>query len=145
MSLYQFNEIYYRVTGEYENDIQILFFEFGGKDILVYNGVFDLVNAPVQLNLSGFNRLFENNKTIYQILRVAGKFITTADDDLMDETYVELEEAAIRIAWHFSTASGQRVKDLELFFKDKNKAQYAELLEVMESANKEEINDLRFI
>jgi hypothetical protein len=86
MILYQFNGIYFRVTGEYEND-----------------------------------------------------------NELTDKTYVELNGAVIRIAWHFSTASGPRVKDFWLFSQDANKAKYEESLKAMESAPETEINDLRFI
>ena len=139
MPLYQFNEIYSRVTGEYKNDIQILFFESDGYDILVFDlGCFYLVNKPAQINLEGFNRYFKNSKKNYDILRIV-------DNNLDDEAYIELEGAIMRIASHFSTADGQTVKDFWLFFSDEHRAYYDRSLQAMESAKQVELIDLRFI
>jgi hypothetical protein len=146
MSLYRFDEIYYRVVGEYENDIQILFFETDKKDILVFDfGGFSLVNKPAHLDVSGFTRLFEDRANTYCIKRITYRFVTGSDGYTNHETYVELEEAVMKIAWHFSTVSGQQEKKFWLFFKHKDRATYEDLLREMESTKKEEVSDLRFI
>jgi hypothetical protein len=138
MSLYQFKEIYYRVVGEYENDIQILFFESEGRDILVFDlGSFFFVNKPVLLNLTGFNAVVGYSGKTHQILQVV--------EQGLNHVYLQLEDGVMEIAWYFSTASGQQEKGFKLYLNKDNRKHYERLIGEMASAKQMEITDLRFI
>ena len=136
---YQFNEIYFRVTGEYENDIQILFFNSDASDVMVYDcGCFYLVNKPAQICLEGFkNYKYKQNKT-FQILRIVENY-------KIDEIYIQLELSIIKIAWHFSTADGQQVKDFWLYTMEEYPKDYNQSLVDIESAVEVAPTDLRFV
>ena len=135
---YQFNKIYFRVTGEYENDIQILFFNSDAPDVMVYDcGCFYLVNKPAQICLEGFkNYNYKQNKT-FQILRIVENY-------KIDEIYIQLELSIIKIAWHFSTADGQQVKDFWLYTMEEYPIYYNQSLVNIESAVEVTPTDLRF-
>ena len=136
---YQFNEIYFRVTGEYENDIQILFFNSDASDVMVYDcGCFYLVNKAAQICLEGFkNYNYKQNKT-FQILRIVENY-------KIDEIYIQLELSIIKIAWHFSTADGQQVKDFWLYTMEEYPKDYNQSLVDIESGVEIAPTDLRFV
>ena len=136
---YQFNEIYFRVTGEYENDIQILFFNSDASDVMVYDcGCFYLVNKPTLICLEGFkNYNYKQNKA-FQVLRIVENY-------KIDEIYIQLELSIIKIAWGFSTADGQKVKDFWLYTMEEYPKEYDQSLINIESAVEVAPTDLRFV
>ena len=131
------------MVGEYENGIQILFFESDGHDILVFDGGFYRVNKPAQMNLSGFSDALGDDKITYHLFRMVHKF-TLEDEEPIDETYILLDDAVIKIAWAFATASGQREETFWMY-RASDKIYYDQSLVDMESAREMEITDLRFI
>jgi hypothetical protein len=137
MSLYQFNEIYYRVTGEYENDIQILFLHSDASDMMVFDcGCYYLVNKSANIYLADFQRYLNKREKTYTVLRIVEK--------RENETYILLEGALIKIAWHFSTAAGQQVKDFALSTQEEHTAYYTETLQCIDGATEVIPTDLRF-
>lgn len=136
---YQFNEIYFRVTGEYENDIQILFINSDASDVMVYDcGCFYLVNKPAEICLEGFKNYNYKQKKTFQILRIFENY-------KIDEICIQLELSTIKIAWHFSTEDGQQVKDFWLYTMEEHPKNYNQSLVDIESAVEVAPTDLRFI
>ena len=136
---YQFNEIYFRVTGEYENDVQILFFKSDANDVMVYDcGCFYLVNKPAQFYLEGFENCNYKQNKLLQILRIVENYKT-------NEIYIQLELAIIKIAWYFSTAHGQQEIGFWLYTMEEYPIDYNQSLVNIESAVEVIPTDLRFI
>ena len=139
MSPYQFHEIYYRVTGEYENDIQIIFFNSDTSDMMVYDcGCFYLVNKPVQICLEGFKNYNHKQDKTFQILRIVENY-------KIDEIYIQLGLSIIKIAWYFSTANGQQEKGFWLYTMEEYPKDYNQSLVDIESAVEVTPTDLRFV
>jgi hypothetical protein len=136
---YQFNEIYFRVTGEYENDIQILFFNSDASDVMVYNcGSFYLVNKPAQLCLEGYKNYDYKLNRKFEILHIAENY-------QIDEIYIQLELSIIKIAWYFSTADGQQVRDFWIYTMKEHPQYYNQELGKIKSAVEVIPTDLRFV
>ncbi|GGH59355.1 hypothetical protein HNQ91_000613 [Filimonas zeae] len=128
MSLYKFSEIYYRITGEYENEMQILFIHPDADDLLIHDlSCFILVNKPVHISLEGFTQ-YKLPKKDYCIQRLFSKGFS--------DYYVELENGFIHVYFEFSHRYGQKVTDLKLYS--------GEPLNNMENIKTEELLDFRF-
>ncbi len=155
MFLYSFEEIFYQVTGEYQNDIRIIFMEQATMHLIVYDmGCFYLVNKPSQINLEGYSRFnIEKNtplgfKSLFKNVSAAEKkkyAIQQIYEVGHKATYIELDNAVIKIGMHFYTGDGQMVTDFWFCNQENNPAMYEEWLAEKANANQLEIIDFRLI
>jgi len=142
---YQFNEIYYKTTGEYENGIRVIFIAHAQTEMLVYElGCFYLVNQPANINLKTYKQsTFDtqpyrlNNPQSYNIQQI---FEHTANSSI----YVKLEDAIMKIAFHFSTAEGQMIEGFGVSDKRNEPEKYKQWLQEIEEARAVDIIDFRF-
>jgi hypothetical protein len=143
--LYQFNEIYYKIIGEYENGIRIIFISDTQRQMLVYEqGCFYLVNQPARINLNGYeqssldSQSYFGRKTkdynIQQIFEYVGN----------SAVYIKLEDAIIKIAMHFYTGDGQMVENFWVSDERSEPETYKQWSQEIEAARIVEITDFRF-
>jgi hypothetical protein len=156
---YPFREVYFQVTGEYENDMRLIFIEQALSYLLVFDyGCFYLVNKPAIINLEGYQRAaFSNSRPPlgirYLISGITDYFVKKDTDnysihrifeDRLGYTYIELNDALIKIGMYFSTAAGQQVRDFSFSSLNYEPALYSSWLQEKKTAKPVEIFDLRF-
>jgi hypothetical protein len=156
---YPFREVYFQMTGEYENDIRLIFMEQTLSYMLVFDyGCFYLVNKPASINLEGYKcTVFGNSNPspgIQHVLNVVKSYfvenstnsynIQRIFEDNLDNIYIELNDALIKIGTYFSTAAGQQVRDFSFTSLHYESALYRKWLQEKEAAKPVEIFDLRF-
>jgi len=152
---YQFDEIYYQVCGEYQNGIRILFMEHATMHLLVYElGCFYLINKPSQINLEDYSccnlakntpfgfKPLSTHSSVKEINKYAIQQIYEVGQKA---TYIELDNAVIKIGMQFYTGDGQMVTDFWFCSKENNPAMYKEWLSEKATASQLEITDFRLI
>jgi len=145
---YQFKEIYFKIIGEYENGICILFISDAERHMLVYEyGCFELVNKPAKANLDTYKRYLWNNTwfqteshSIQQIFKNAGDSFEDVDNS---SVYIKLDNAIIKIGMYFYTGDGQMVEDFSISNENHEPETYRKWLQDIAEAQPVEITDLR--